>query len=439
VTVFTALFVPPDLREAVSDGAWLDAMLECERALASAEAQAGVIPANTAAAIAKRCHGEGFDIESLADQGRTAGNLVEPLVRELREAVGGDAASYVHWGATSQDVMDTASMLIARRALDRILIELDAAAAGLAALLREHRSTPMASRTLLQQAVPTTFGAKAAGWLVAVLDARRGLMRIREGGLAAQLGGAAGTLAALGEHGPTVLRLYAHELDLAEPDLPWHTNRVRIAELGSALEITTGVLAKIGLDLALLAQTEVGEVREAADGPSSTMPQKRNPVGSMRACSCARLVRGYATVLSGSLGAEHERALGAWQAEWEALSGALGYTGGAASAIREALDGLEVDTTRMRENLDLTRGLIMAERLSYVLAARIGRSAAHELVGAAARRAEASGQSLRDELQVEAGLSEQELDEAFDPETYLGAAQIFVDRALKRYELEENG
>jgi 3-carboxy-cis,cis-muconate cycloisomerase len=440
VTVFTALFVPPTLREAVSDQAWLDAMLEAERALANAEAKAGVIPADAAAAIAERCNGELFDTESLAAQGRAAGNLVEPLVRVLREAVGGEAAQFVHWGATSQDVMDTASMLVARRGLGLILHELDQAATGSAALARAYRTTPMAARTLLQQAVPTTFGFKAAGWLVAILDARRGLVRLRDDGLAAQLGGAAGTLAALGEHGPAVLRLYAQELGLAEPGLPWHTNRVRIAELGSGLEIAAGVLAKIGLDLALLAQTEVDEVREAADGPSSTMPQKRNPVGAMRARACARLVNGYASVLSESLASEHERAIGAWQAEWEALSGSLAYTGGGAAAIGKALDGLEVDVARMRQNLDLTGGLIMAERLSFLLAARIGSSKAHELVSTAIRRATTSGRSLRDELDAEEQpvLSEQELDEALDPETYLGSAETFVDRALERYEREGN-
>ena len=437
--VFAALFVPRDLREAVSDQAWFEAMLEAERALASAEAIAGVIPAEAAARIAECCRSELFDAEELAAQGGSVGNPAEPLVRSLTATVGGEAARYVHWGATSQDVMDTASMLVARRALDLILLELDRVAACSAVLARDHRSTPMAARTLLQQAVPTTFGFKAAGWLVALLDARRGLRRVREGGLAAQLGGAAGTLAALGDQGPAVLQLFAQELDLPEPIVPWHTNRVRMAELGGALGVTAGVLAKIGLDLTLLAQTEVDEVREAAGGGSSTMPQKRNPVGSVLARACAQLVSGYTTVLSGSLVHEHERATGAWQAEWEALSGALAYTGGAAAAIGGALDELEVDVARMRHNLEATRGLIMSERIAFMLAGQVGRPEAHELVGAAASRAVDSGRSLQEELSADSsiGLSDKELDEAFDPTTYLGSAEVFVERALAQYEREE--
>ena len=261
-------------------------------------------------------------------------------------------------------MIDTAAMLVSRRALDLIRGELDRVAAGLAALAEEHRSTPMAARTLLQQAVPETFGYKAAGWLVAVLEARRRLEQVRTERLAVQLGGAAGTLAALEGQGLEVLRLLAAELELVEPELPWHTNRTRIAELGGALDVCASVLAKIGLDLVLLAQTEVGEVRERTDGGSSTMPQKRNPVRSVLARACAELVSGYASVLARSVVQEHERAAGAWQAEWEALSGALAYTGGAAWNIAEAVESLEVDTERMRVNLELTGGLIVAERLS---------------------------------------------------------------------------
>jgi 3-carboxy-cis,cis-muconate cycloisomerase len=422
------------LREAVSDRAWVAAMVEAEVALARAEARAGVVPAAAADAIAARCRADLLDPAELAEQGRAVANPAEPLVRALRAQVGGDAASYVHWGATSQDVVDTAAMLVARRALDVVLDELDGIARACARLAEAHRSTPIAGRTLLQHAVPTTFGLKAAGWLVAVLDARRRLVELREERLAAQLGGAAGTLAALGADGVEVLRLYAAELALAEPELPWHTNRTRIAELGAALAVAAGVVGKVALDVALLAQTEVGEVSEEAGGGSSTMPHKRNPARSTLALACARQARAHVAVLTGALAQEHERAIGAWQAEWDALSGALSLTGGAAAAIREALDGLEVDAERMRRNLELTSGAALSERISFLLAERLGKEAAHELLGELSRKDRPLRDALREDSRVE--LTDSELDAAFDPTTYLGSAEAFVDRALERYRRE---
>jgi 3-carboxy-cis,cis-muconate cycloisomerase len=349
--MFERIFVPAEFRDALGDTAWLAAMLEVERALARAEAAAGVIPQDTADAI-DACRPESFDPAAIAEAGRSAGNPVEPLVRAMRTAVEGDAAGSVHLGATSQDILDTGAMLVARRVLGLILDGLDAVAEECAQLADSHRSTPMIGRTLLQQAVPVTFGLKAAGWLVGVLEAREALVRIREERLAVQLGGAAGTLAPLGENGPEVVRLLAAELELAEPAAPWHTNRTRIAELGSALSLAAGVAGKIGLDIGLMSQNEVGEVSEANAGASSAMPHKRNPVGGLLAVACARLVQAHASVLTGSLVQEHERAFGAWHAEWPALSGALGYTGGAVDAARRALDGLEVHRDRMQANLE---------------------------------------------------------------------------------------
>jgi 3-carboxy-cis,cis-muconate cycloisomerase len=423
---FDALFVPEAIRDAVADAAWLDGMLDAERALANAEALAGVVPAHVATAIAEACRAELFDVEELASQGRAVGNPAEPLVRALREHVVGEAAGIVHFGATSQDVVDTAAMLVARAARGLILDELGGVVAACAGLAEAHRSTPIAARTLLQQAVPTTFGLKAAGWLVAVVDARRNLAAVR---LPAQLGGAAGTLALLGDAGPEVLRLFAAELDLAEPVLPWHSHRGRVAELGAALAVAAGAVAKIALDVTLLAQTEVGEVREPAGGVSSTMPQKRNPVGSTLARACARLAAAHAGVLVTGLEHEHERAAGAWQAEWPALSGALAYTGGAAAAIRGALEGLEVDAERMRRNLD---DWAMAERVASRLAEQLGREQARELVAELAQR----GLSLREALRGEprAGLTAEEIDTLLDPDGYLGSAGAFVDRALALYE-----
>ena len=438
MTTFGPLFVPGELLDAVAGRAWLEAMLAFESGLARTEASLGIVPADAADAIADRCRAELYDFDALLLEGRSVGSPPEPLVRALRDAVGGDAARFVHWGATSQDVMDTASMLVARRALDLILAELDGIAAGLAALAKSQRSTPMAARTLLQQALPTTFGLKAAGWLVALLDARDLLETVRAERLAVQLGGAAGTLAAIGDRGPEVLRLLADDLGLVEPALPWHTNRTRIAELGAALATTAGVLGKIGLDVVLLAQTEVGELREGPNGGSSTLPHKRNPVSSTLARACARLVSGYASVLATSLDQEHERAAGAWHAEWEALSGALAYTGGAAHAIAAVIASLEVDTGRMRVNLDATNGLIVAERVSFLLAERYGRAEGHEIARAAAYRTAESGLSYADELRADARveLSDDELAEALNPMAYLGSAEAFVDRALARYRSE---
>ena len=373
--------MPAALRDAVSDAAWLRGLLAAELALAAAEARTGVLTQDAADAVLVACGGV-FDLEMLAEEGRRVGNPVEPLVRALRER-----APHAHWGATSQDVMDTAAALVARDATRLIAAELDGVAGACADLAARHRVTVMAARTLLQQAVPTTFGLKAAGWLVGVAHARE---RVAAARLPAQLGGAAGTLAALGDRGMAVLRAYAEELDLPEPVLPWHTRRLPLAELGAALAVAAGFLAKIALDVLLLAQTEVGEVREPADGGSSTMPHKRNPVGSTLARACALRAQAAASVLVSALAQEHERAAGAWQAEWEALSDALALTGGAAAWMRETLAGLEVDGYRMRENI---RPETFSEAASFGI-------------------------------------------EATQPDDYLGAADAFVDRALEAYRKE---
>jgi 3-carboxy-cis,cis-muconate cycloisomerase len=386
LTTFAPLFVPRPLRDAVADAAWLEAMLDAERALANAASLAGVVPAAAAAEIAEACVPGRYDLDELCEQGRAVGNPAEPLVRALREQVGGDSARWVHFGATSQDVLDSAAMLVARNAVALIRTELDGVADACARLAEEHRDTETAARTLLQQAVPTTFGLRAAGWLVAVLDARASLGSLV---LPAQLGGAAGTLAPFGEKGIEVLDRFAAELELAVPPLPWHTRRAPVARLAGALAAAAAACAKIGLDVVLLAQTEVGEVSEGAGGGSSTMPQKRNPARAVLARACARGVRAQAAVLAAG---EHEleRAAGAWQAEWPALTEALGLAGGAAAAIRECLEGLEVDTARMRANM--TDGLL-AERDALV------------------------------ERGVLAGTDG----------PYLGSAGAFVDRALARY------
>jgi 3-carboxy-cis,cis-muconate cycloisomerase len=434
VTAFDALFVPAELRSVTSGRSWLAALLEVERALATAGASVGAVPRASAEAIADACADvDAFRWDELLGQGHAVGNPVEPLVRALRPLVGDEHERFVHLGATSQDVLDTAAMLVAREAVAHVLGYVDSAAGTCAALARDHRDTPMVARTLLQQAVPTTFGLVAAGWLVALLDARGRLAELARSGLAVQLGGAAGTLAALGDEGTRMAEALAGALGLAVPTLPWHTNRVRIAELGAALGTAAGVCGKIGLDIVLLSQTEVAEVREGAGGGSSTMPQKRNPVRATLARACARLARAHAAVLQGSVDQEHQRAAGAWHAEWEALCGALTFAGGAAAAVAESLGGLLVDTDRMRANLDLSGGLVLSERVASALAERLGQGMAHELV------AEAAGvPAFREALLDDARnpLSGEELDALLDPTTYLGSAGTFVDRALARYDTE---
>ena len=431
MTPFSAIFVPQELRDAVSDRAWLQGMLDAEHALAKAGAAVGLFSDEAAARIGEVCRSELYDTERLADDGRAVGNPAEPLVRELRKAAGDAAADYVHLGATSQDIVDTAAMLVSYRAVALVLAELDRLADGCAGLARMHRSEPMAARTLLQQAVPTTFGLKAAGWLVSVLEARRRLAAVHAERLAAQLGGAAGTLAAIGDEALEIVRLYARELGLAEPVLPWHTNRQRIAELAAALAAAAGAAAKVGRDIVLLAQSEVGEVAEASGGRSSTMPQKRNPVRSTLAVACAHLANAHAGVLLGGLAHEHERAVGGWHAEWEALSGALAFAGGSAAAAADAVARSRGRPERMRANLEASGGLVVAERVSFVLTPRLGRGRAHELVAEAAL-----APSFREALLTDqrAGLSAEELDELLDPTRYLGAAETLVDRALGEYE-----
>jgi 3-carboxy-cis,cis-muconate cycloisomerase len=448
--LFRPIFVPDRFREVVSGRAWLRAMLRAEAALAVAQARAGLIPPDAAEAIASCCEADCdaglFDPEDLGRKGRAQGNPVPPLVRVLTEAVSEvseEAARYVHRGATSQDIVDTAAMLLTKRALGLILTETDAIAAALAGLADAHRDTPIAARTLLQQALPTTFGLKAAGWLVSVLEARRRLLEVRATKLAAQLGGAAGTLASLGDSGPEVLKEFARELELAEPMVPWHTDRSRIAEIGGALSLLSGALGKISLDIILMAQTEVGEVSEPAGagrGGSSTLPHKRNPILSVTAAACSRRVHDISHTLQSAMVQEHERAAGAWHSEWEALSDALSLTGGAVAAVREATEGLEVHLKKMRDNLDATGGLLLAEHVTAIVAEYLGRLEAHDLVEAASRRTVESGRSLREELLAEPVLkevlSEEDIDAALDPVGYLGSAGAFVDRALELYHKE---
>jgi 3-carboxy-cis,cis-muconate cycloisomerase len=441
--LFRPIFIPERFAEAVSGRAWIRAMLEAEGALAVAQARAGLIPRQAAETIVSCCDADRFDPEQIGREGRAQGNPVPPLIRALTEKVSRtseDAASHVHKGATSQDIMDTAAMLISRHALGLILAEVEGISAACARLADTYRDTMMPGRTLLQQALPTTFGKKAAGWLVSVLEVRTRLRMVRESGLAVQLGGAAGTLASLGPAGTWVLGEFARELDLAEPVVPWHTDRVRISDIGCALSLVAGVLGKISQDVILMAQTEIGEVAEPAGegrGGSSTLPHKRNPILSVTAVANARRVLDLSHTLQAAMVGEHERAAGAWHSEWEALSDALALAGGAAAAVREVTEGLEVYPEKMLENLNATGGLLLAENVATVAAEHLGRLEAHDLVEEASHWVLEGGKSLREELLSEPRLgevlSEEEIDAALDLALYLGSAGEFVDRALELY------
>jgi 3-carboxy-cis,cis-muconate cycloisomerase len=357
----------------------------------------------------------------LGREAAAVGNPAAPLVRALRAEVGGAAAADVHRGATSQDVVDTAAMLVARRAVNAVLDDVRGAADAAAALAREHRATVMAGRTLLQHAVPVTFGLKAAGWLVALEDSAARLRAVRDERLAVQLGGAAGTLAALGDAGLDVLARFAREVGLAEPVLPWHTARTRIAELATALGETCGAMAKVAGDVVLLSQTEVGEVREGGEhGGSSTMPHKRNPVAAVSALAGARQAPGLVATLLAAMEHEHERAAGAWHAEWAPLRDLLRSTGSAAAWLRDCLEHLEVGRERMLENLDEA---LLAERVARALAPALGRERADELVRGAPSLADAAREHLR----------EDDVQRLLDPATYLGATDALIDRALKAH------
>jgi 3-carboxy-cis,cis-muconate cycloisomerase len=336
---------------AVSDTAWLGAMLKFEAALAAVQGRLGLIPAAAADTIAAACDPSRFDLAAIGELAIASATPVVPLVDALRQLCGDAAGRYVHHGATSHDVIDTAMMLVARDALDLLLNDQASLAATCAELAERHRGTVIAGRTLLQQALPTTFGLKAAGWLTGVVDSGRRLREIRQGGLAVQLGGAAGTLDAFGERGLQVRRELGVSLGLREPVLPWHSNRVRVAELGAALAIAAGAAAKIALDVVLLAQTEIGELAEAEPGRSSTMAHKRNPAHAIEARAAFAGLVAQATTLMSALPGEHERAAGGWQAEWPAVSEAFRLAAGTVARTQQALSGMRVDAERMRANL----------------------------------------------------------------------------------------
>ncbi|MFV8186161.1 3-carboxy-cis,cis-muconate cycloisomerase [Streptomyces sp. AF1B] len=424
---------------ATADTAYLQALLDAEAALTRAQAALDLAPAEAAAAVTAAADAGRFDVRSLAERARAGGNPVIPLVADLTKAVGEEHGPYVHRGATSQDIMDTATMLVAVRALDLILTDLDRTERALARLAAEHRDTAMPGRTLTQHAVPTTFGLKAAGWRSLVLDARDRARAVRDG-LPAQLGGAAGTLAAFSAYGaqdPRALTAaFARELGLREPLLPWHTLRTPIADLAGCLAFAAGALGKVAVDVLVLGRTEIAEVTEGSGGGSSAMPHKANPVRSTLIAAAARRAPQLAATLYGSLAAEEERPAGAWHAEWEPLRDLLRLVGGAARDAAELAEGLRVNADTMREHLGLTHGLVVAERLSAELAPVLGRARAKELLSELAGRTYAEGRSLRELLSEQPELKatnlDLDLDDLTDPARYTGSAGTLTDRALER-------
>jgi 3-carboxy-cis,cis-muconate cycloisomerase len=428
------------MRAVCDDAACLQNMLDFEAALARAEAAIGVIPDSAAGPIADACRTESFDLAALAEAATRSGNLAIPLVKALTANVAkadAEAARYVHWGATSQDVIDTATMLTLRAAIGALLADIDRAVAGFATLARQHRTTAVVARTWLQHALPMPFGLKLAEYAAALHRSRKRLQRLRRETLALQFGGAAGTLAALGDQGMPVAEKLAGLLNLPLPDAPWHTHRDRIAEAASVFAILAGSCGKIARDVSLMMQTDVAEAFEPSGkgrGGSSTMPHKRNPVAAASALAAATMAPNLAATIFAAQVGDHERSAGPWHAEWPTLPMLLLVTSGGLAAIVDIAEGLEVDAARMRVNLDATRGLIMAEAVTFALAEKIGKSDAHHLIEAASKKAVAGKMHLRDVLtadsNVTAHLGVEKLAILFEPMAYQGASQALIDRLL---------
>jgi 3-carboxy-cis,cis-muconate cycloisomerase len=424
------------MRAVCDDAAHLQHMLDFEAALARAEAATGVIPASAADPIANACKAGAFDLSALAEAATRSGNLAIPLVKTLTADVAkadADAARYVHWGATSQDVIDTAAMLGLRAAIGALLSDIDRAIAGFAKLARQHRDTAVVARTWLQHALPMPFGLKLAEYAAALHRSRLRLQRLRKEVLVLQFGGAAGTLAALGDKGLLVAERLAQELNLSLPDAPWHTHRDRIAEAASVFAIVAGTCGKIARDVSLMMQTDVAEAFEPSGegrGGSSTMPHKRNPVAAATALAAATMAPNLAATIFAAQVQDHERSAGPWHAEWPTLPMLQLVT----SAIVDIAEGLEVDAARMRVNLDATHGLIMAEAVTMALAEKVGKGEAHHLVETASKKAVTDKKDLRDVLtkdsKITAHLDTDRITKLFEPMAYQGVSQALIDRLL---------
>src|SRR5271157_4775245 len=441
MSLLDALFRYDALDKLFSDEARLQGMLDFEAALARAEASCGIVPESQAQIIAGRCRAEHFDLSAIAKDAALAGNLAIPLVRKLTELVAHedkDAARFVHWGATSQDAIDTGCILQVRGAFDLIDQDLARLTGTLVTLAETHRAAPVVARTWMQQALPTTFGFIVAGWLDAVSRHRERLAEIKPRVLTLQFGGAVGTLAALGGRGPEVAKTLADDLRLSLASIPWHTNRDRIAEIATTLGLCTGTLGKIARDISLYSQTEIAELSEPVvegRGGSSTMPHKHNPLTCAVVLAAGERIPPLVSTMLSSMIQEHQRGLGGWHAEWETLPDIVRLTGGAAHHLARMLPHLEVHTDRMQQNLQVTNGLIFAEALTFALAKHIGKSQARQLVESACQKAISEKRHLQAVIEADSSLNAYipaaELPTFFDPAKYLGSSDVFIDNVLR--------
>jgi 3-carboxy-cis,cis-muconate cycloisomerase len=434
------LFSTEEMRAIFSDHRRIQVMLDFEAALARALARVGIIPQRMAAAIESKCDAKLFPMEALAQEAALAGNLAIPMVKQLTALVtkaDEEAGGFVHWGATSQDAIDTGTVLQLRDALDLTEQALAKLCDAVARICETHKSTLLAGRTWLQQGPPVTFGLKAAGWLAAIERHRDRSREIRKRVLVLQFGGAVGTLAALGDRGPAVAEALAEELKLALPNLPWHAHRDRFAEVATTLGLLVGSLGKIARDISLMTQTEVGEAAEPSArgrGGSSTMPQKRNPVGSAVVLAAAVRVPALVSVMLTSMVQEHERGLGGWHAEWETLPEICTLTAGALAHLTQVLGGLEINPSKMSRNLEITHGLILAEAVAVALGEKIGRMPAHKIMEKASRRAMDNSQPFQDVLMEDAEVrkhfSGEDIKRLLEPKNYTGSAEAMVEQVL---------
>jgi 3-carboxy-cis,cis-muconate cycloisomerase len=435
--VFRDIFTTPDMREVFSDERRTSYYLEIEAGLARAQARLGIIPPEAATEIVAQCKIENIDFKRLKQQTERIGYPILGVVQQIVGLCKDGLGEWAHWGATTQDITDTAAIMQIRAALDLVEHDMEAITTSLADLCRRYRDTPMAGRSNLQQAVPITFGYKMATILAAMQRHRARLAELRPRVLVGEFGGAAGTLSSLGQDGLKVQAELMKELKLGQPEIAWHTVRDRIGEVGCFLGLLTGTLGKISMDVKLLMQTEVAEVFEpfhAERGSSSTMPQKRNPISCLYIHSCAAVVRQHAAALMEAAVADHERSTGPWEIEWIVLPEIFLLTAGALRQTRDLVAGLIVDEKRMRANLDMTQGMVVSEAVMMGLGPHLGRQRAHDIVYDICRKVGPDGPSLLDllvkESEISKHLSRAELEKLVDPAAYLGLAGAMVDRVL---------